>query len=37
MQTWAAVQVAMALAGGVQSAATQQPPLGTHVASGQAL
>lgn len=37
MQTCAAVQVAIALAGGVQSPATQQLPLGTHVASGQAL
>jgi hypothetical protein len=37
MQTCAAVQVASEFAGGVHSADVQQPPRGTHVASGHAL
>jgi hypothetical protein len=36
-QLWPAVQDARPLAGVPQSAAVQQPPMGTHVASGQAL
>jgi len=37
MHTCAAAQVAIAFAGGAQSADVQQPPVGTHVASGQSL